>query len=187
MTKLRTAAGLGAALLLTATLAAAETVESGPKVGANIPGPFHPFNVTGEKAGKKNCLVCQNSGNPVAMVFAREITPTTTALLKKLDAATVANSKASMGSFVVFLNDEEGAQKKLETMAKDAGLKELIVAMDNPAGPEKYKVAKEADVTVVLYDADGAVKANYAFKKGELKDKDVETIVGDVSKILPKK
>jgi hypothetical protein len=31
------------------------------------------------------------------------------------------------------------------------------------------------------------VKANYAFKKGELKEKDIEAIVGDLSKILPAK
>jgi hypothetical protein len=31
------------------------------------------------------------------------------------------------------------------------------------------------------------VKANYAFKKGELKDADVGKIVADVQKILPEK
>jgi hypothetical protein len=29
------------------------------------------------------------------------------------------------------------------------------------------------------------VKANYAFAKGKLSEKDVETVVADVSKILP--
>ncbi len=33
---------------------------------------FEPFNVTGEAAGQKNCLGCQNGGNPVVMIFARE-------------------------------------------------------------------------------------------------------------------
>lgn len=32
-------------------------VESGPPVGKNIPGAFHPTNVTGKQAGKKHCLV----------------------------------------------------------------------------------------------------------------------------------
>jgi hypothetical protein len=31
------------------------------------------------------------------------------------------------------------------------------------------------------------VKANYAFKKGQMKDHDVEKIVADVAKILPGK
>jgi hypothetical protein len=45
-------------------------------------------------------------------------------------------------------------------------------------------VAKEADITVVLY-VDRTVKANRAFKKGEMKEKDVDAIIADLSKILP--
>ena len=47
-------------------------------------------------------------------------------------------------------------------------------------------VAKEADVTVLLYH-EGKVEANFAYKKGELKAEDVDTIVKNVSKILPEK
>jgi hypothetical protein len=36
---------------------AAEGLKSGPQAGTNIPGIFHPLNVTGEKAGERNCLV----------------------------------------------------------------------------------------------------------------------------------
>ena len=43
-----------------------------------------------------------------------------------------------------------------------------------------------ADVTVVLYTG-MVVKANHAYAKGELSDKDVDGIVGEVSKILPQK
>jgi hypothetical protein len=38
------------------SLLAAE-LKSGPQVGDSIPGPFHPLNVTGPFAGKKQCLV----------------------------------------------------------------------------------------------------------------------------------
>jgi hypothetical protein len=38
---------------------------------------------------------------------------------------------------------------------------------------------------VVLY-TDRTVKANHSFKKGELTDKDVDVIIGDVSKITQK-
>lgn len=46
-----------AAALLVSGLLAAEGVQSGPQAGDFIPGPFHPLNVTGAKAGQKNCLV----------------------------------------------------------------------------------------------------------------------------------
>ena len=69
---------IAAALLLTVTFvltgfAVADPLKSGPQVGQEVPGPFHPLNVTGDKAGQKNCLYCQNGSNPVAMIFAREV------------------------------------------------------------------------------------------------------------------
>ena len=118
------------------------------------------------------------------MIFARENSPELTSLIKKIDAVTEQNKNHEMGSFVVFLSDKEGLDKDLQKLATDSGLKKIVLAIDNPAGPQKYKVAKDADVTVVLYK-EHVVKANYAFKKGQLKDHDVEKIVGDVSKILP--
>lgn len=36
---------------------AGEALKSGPQPGKNIPGAFHPLNVTGKSAGMKNCLV----------------------------------------------------------------------------------------------------------------------------------
>jgi len=58
-----------------------------------------------------------------------------------------------------------------------------VLAVDNPAGPEPYKIAKDADVTVVLYNQSKVI-ANYTFRKGELKAADVDRIVADVSKIV---
>jgi hypothetical protein len=118
------------------------------------------------------------------MIFAREVSDSLTSLVKKIDDATAKNSKANMGSFVVFCSDEEGLEKKLKELADKEKLKKLILTIDNPAGPKGYNVAKEADVTVVFYNKRN-VKVNYAFKKGDLKAADVEKIVGDLSKILP--
>jgi hypothetical protein len=120
------------------------------------------------------------------MIFAREISDSLTSLVKKIDAATNENSKARMGSFVVFLSDDEGLQAKLEEMAKKASIKKCVLSIDNPAGPKAYKVAKDADITVVLYNKQ-TVEANHAFKKGELNDKAIEQIVADVKKIVPAK
>jgi hypothetical protein len=49
------AAALAGAVL--AGGAAAADLKSGPQPGDKIPGPFHPLNVTGSAAGKKQCLV----------------------------------------------------------------------------------------------------------------------------------
>jgi hypothetical protein len=185
--KLHSIVALTLALVLFAGVTAAEkkasTLVSGPQVGEELAGPFHPLNVTGSAAGKKNCLYCSNGANPVAMIFARETTPELTKLIKKLDAAVEANKSAKMGSFVVFCSDAEGLEAKLKTMAKNAGIKKVVLSIDNPAGPDKYNVNKDADVTVILYK-DRTAKANFAFKKGEMKAKDVETILSALPKIV---
>ena len=118
------------------------------------------------------------------MIFAREISDSLTSLVKKLDAATAKNSSCNMGSFVVFCNDDEGLEKTLKALADKEKITKTVLTIENPSGPRGYKIAKDADVTVVLY-AQHKVKANYAFRKGELKESDVDKIVADVSKILP--
>ena len=163
-----------------------ETVKSGPQLNEDVPGPFHPYNVTGKAAGKKNCLYCQNGNNPVAVVFAREVTPEVKKLIKKLDQCTAKNNDCRMGSYVVFLSDKEGLDKQLKEMADKIKLEKIVLSIDNPAGPEEYKISKDANVTVLLYTKH-IVKANHAFKKGELKDKDIEAIVKELPKILPAK
>ncbi len=120
------------------------------------------------------------------LVFARQLDATLTGLVKKIDEATVANSDCSMGSGVIFLNDEEGFEKKLKEFAKKEGIKESILAVESPGGPRGYNIPREADVTVILYSKRN-VKANHAFKKGELKEADIEKIVADLKKILPAK
>ena len=121
------------------------------------------------------------------MVFAREVSDPLTSLVKKIDAATASNSDCRMGSFVVFLNDDEGIDKKLKELAEKEHLEKISLStMSNKAGPEPYKIDKDADVTVVLYSKNKC-QANYAFKKGEMTDKDVNKIVEDLTKILPEK
>ncbi|MBY0527360.1 MAG: hypothetical protein K2R98_28450 [Gemmataceae bacterium] len=120
------------------------------------------------------------------MIFAREVSDPLTSLVKKIDEITGKNQGASMGSFAVFCSDAEGLDKKLKELAEKEKLKHFILSIDNPAGPNGYNVAKEADITVVLYN-DYKIVANHAFKKGELNDKAIEKILADVPKILPKK
>jgi hypothetical protein len=117
------------------------------------------------------------------MIFAREVTGPLTSLVKKIDAATVNNKSKRMGSFVVFLNDDEKLADQLKTVADKEGLKKCILTIDNPAGPNGYKVAKDADVTVVLYN-NRKVKANFAFRKGELNEAAVAKIVAAIDSKL---
>jgi hypothetical protein len=119
------------------------------------------------------------------MIFARGVSDKLTSLVKKIDEATAKNKDARMGSFVVFLSDDENMEKKLKEFAKKQKIENTVLTLvEQQTGPEGYTIHKDADVTVVLYVKKN-VKANYAFKKGQMKDKDIKTIVGDLKKILP--
>jgi hypothetical protein len=120
------------------------------------------------------------------MIFAREVSDNLTSLVKKIDDATAKNSANRMGSFVVFLSRDADLEKQLQELAKKENIKKTVLSIDNPAGPRGYNIPKDADVTVVLYTR-RTVKANYAFKKGELKAGDIDKIVADIPKILPQK
>jgi hypothetical protein len=169
-------------LAVACCVTAAEALKSGPQVGEAVPGPFEPYNLTGPSAGEDHCLYCQFGSSPVAVVFAREITPALTMLVKKLDEATGTHAKAEMGSYVVFLNKEPSLQAAAKELAKKEGIKHTILSSIDVA-PKKYAIADAADVTVLLY-VNSKVQANHAFKKGEFTDKSIAAIVGDVAKIV---
>ncbi len=80
-------------------------------------------------------------------------------------------------------SDEDGLESKLKKVAKESELKKVVLAIDNPAGPDGYKVSKDAEVTVVLYKNRNA-KANFTFAKGsKISDKDIDAIIEATSKI----
>ena len=179
-------AALALISLSCAAAGAAEPLKSGLQAGEKITNIFEPLNVTGPFAGEPHCLVCENGLNPVAMIFAREVNEPLVKLLAKIDKATEKNRDVELGSFVVFLSEKEGLKEQLESVAKKQGFKQIILSTFDPAGPEDFKVAKDSDVTVVLY-REHLVKANHAFRKGELTDQAVEKIVGDLPKIVGEK
>jgi hypothetical protein len=120
------------------------------------------------------------------MIFARQISDGLTSLVKKVDAETAKNAKAKMGSFVVFCDDDEKLEDKLKALAKKQELKKTVLSVvDSKSGPEGVELNKDADVTVCLY-VKKKVVSQFAYKKGELKDKDIQAILKDLPKILPK-
>jgi hypothetical protein len=49
------------------------------------------------------------------------------------------------------------------------------------------KFGAAAETTVILATGQRQVKASYAYRKGELKDKEIHQILADLPKILPPK
>src|SRR5208282_2972273 len=73
----------------------------------DIPGSFHPYNVTGPHKNQFFSLVGERGLNPVAAVFVRgdDLKPVLP-LLKKLDVAVDRNDRYFLGSYVVLLHDD---------------------------------------------------------------------------------
>jgi hypothetical protein len=192
---LATAAGAG-------FLHAGEALQSGPQAGSLLPSSFHPFNLNG-KIGKNryHCLVCEYGLKPVVMVFAREHPDAKEAaladLLQKLDDAVERHQESYLSAFVVILSpdartsvtepktddasklvDEAAAWEALLARLRPRAekLKSVTLGVYPAAGPEGYKLAKEADVTVVLYRRHKVI-ANYAFAEGKLTDEAVAEIM----------
>jgi hypothetical protein len=169
-----------------AALIAAEPLKSSIQPGEKIATIFEPLNITGEHAGELHCLVCENGRAPVAMLFARDLDEPLLKLLVKIDTATEKHQKEGMGSFAVFLSDQPELPNKLEVAAKKHKLKHIVLSTFEPAGPEGFEVSKDAAVKVVLY-SEHTVRANHAFRRGELTDKEIEKVLGNVPKIFDKK
>ena len=110
-----------------------------------------------------------------------------TSLVKKLDTAVADNKDVKTASYVIILSDDtDKMEKKLKDLAEKEGLKKVVFAIESESGPPNYKLAKDAEVTVLLYETK-KVKRNFAFEKGKLTDKEADAVVGAVKDILPEK
>lgn len=184
MQRLVAAVGIGLTMILSFPgLIYADPIQSGPQIGEKVPGPFAPLNITGPGAGTKCCQYCKNGTRPVVVVFAREITPAVVQLLKSIDRDTAINRERGLASYVVFCNDAEGYGKQLQEMAQREGIQNTIVTLYKAGGPEKYRLSAAADVTVLLYHH-FTVKANHAFKNGDLNEGAIAAIGADIGKML---
>lgn len=157
-----------------------ECLEVGSKVAA-----FYVTDVTGPAAGEKLCYRCRYGGKPVVSVFIREVNPEVAKLVKEVDAQVGANKEAGMAAFVVLLSENpEADAEKLKTLAAEQGIKHTpLTTFDGAAGPADYKVAKESDVTVMMW-VNSTLKVNDAFKKGEFAGEKVTGVVSKTNTIL---
>jgi hypothetical protein len=108
-----------------------------------------------------------------------------TSLVKKIESAVEKNTGKRLAAFVVVLTEDADATgKELKALAKKEKIDNVpLTLVEGSAGPPDYKIAQDADVTVMIWKA-GNVKFNHAFKKGELNDKAVSAVVADVDKVL---
>ena len=173
---------VAAVALMTAAVASAE-VTSGPQVGERV-GAFTVTKVTGNPDdgvvdGKKLCYRCKMGQRPVVMVFARSADEKLAKFLQKLDEEIEEHQDAKLSAFVNMIGtDEESMKKAAADFVAKHGIKRVafVIPEDAANGPENFKIAPDADVTVVCYKG-GEVKANHAFASGGLSEDKIDAIV----------
>ena len=173
------------ALLLACNVSAsAADVKSGLKKGAFV-GAFNVKDITGPSKGESLCYRCQFAGRPVVAIFTRTLDANVTSLIKKIDAQVAKNGDKSLRAFVVLLTDEpDAAELKLVALAKKNNIKNVpLTIFDGIAGPPSYKLQKDAQVTILMWNKHHVV-SNHAFIKGKLDKKAVKAVAGATKKIL---
>jgi len=119
-------------------------------------------------------------------IFARSLDGNLASLVKQVDKKVAENDDQKMAAFVVLLTDDpDSAEAELKAFAKKHGIKHTpLTLFDGDAGPPRYKIAKDADVTVHLWVGRKQVKANHAFAEGKLDEKGIQAVIADTAKIL---
>jgi hypothetical protein len=182
--------GLAVLFAFAMSVNAAE-LKSGPQKGAEL-GAYEVVKVAGNphdgvKVGEELCYRCKMGNRPMVMVFARKADKNLAQLVKELDKVVTKNEDQKMGAFVTLIGAKEEAKAKAaaEKLVKDADANHVavVIAKDQPNGPEEYKINPEAEVTVLIYKQ-GTVAANHALPAGALNAKAAKQIVSDTSKIL---
>ncbi len=125
-------------------------------------------------------------------IFARSTTDKLASLVKQLDELVEKDWEKKdadeefigLRGFVVLISiDRDSAQEQLESMAHKQGIKSIPLAIyDAPdGGPHPYRIAKDADVTVILHK--GAVVNNHAFREGMLNQMGITAVIRDAIRL----
>jgi hypothetical protein len=193
---------LTAALLTAAALAAAQPApkeapakkDAGPLApGKDLPGPFHPFNVTGPYAEHFHCPVSDHNLGPGVLVFVRDLTltPPLRKLLSGLDNAIAKNPAVRLAATVTFLSDDlpnvvedddkrDELKAKVQEIARGLALKQVVLGLDSRPDVEKYLGGENVAVTVVLYKKFQIV-SSHALGRDEVTDAAVQQILAEVA------
>ena len=166
-------------------LAAEETFKAGLQPGDKI-GAFNVKECAGpdeSTVGKSFCYTCKFGNKPVVNVFTKKMDKNVIALAKKIDEQ-MQKDESLRGYLVVLTENEDEMEGKLKEVWKEAGLKKLaLTTFGTMAGPPKYKIKKDADVSVHLWNKQ-TVKNSFGFKKADDLDADkIKEIVAAAKKL----
>jgi hypothetical protein len=174
--------------LLLASAATAADLRSGPQVGERAL-PFTSNQVTGDHRGQQYCYICEMGDRPAVLVFARHADEPTGRLLRDLRERMHEFREKKLFAWMVFLGgegtDSQTAQEgqAYELARKNGALAVAVSALGDPAGPPGYRIAPDADVTVIAFRS-GKVLYNRAYRAKEWNSRAAESALKELSRLL---
>jgi hypothetical protein len=174
-------------LLVVLPVAAEPPLKSGLDVDQR-PGPYSSLVVVGKERGTQHCYVCEAEDRPVMIVFARTPSEPLGKLVHAMDDVVKKNTAVDLRGWVTFLAADAGpvTPKVLDWSRKSSTGSVPIAVFEDEVGPPAYRIARDADVTVLL-SVKQKVVANFAFRGGELNPAGIDRVLQAVPRILPKK
>ena len=148
------------------------------------PGPYSSVVATGEHRGRQHCFVCEAGDRPLVIVFARSPSDPLGKLLHQIDGVLAEQKKSELRAWATFLsNDQPGLDPRLVKFGKKHAIGNVaLTVFEDVTGPPAYRLAAEADVTV-LVAVKQRVVANFAYRAGELNDAAIAQVMRAVRRL----
>lgn len=127
----------------------------------------------------------------VALIFAREVSDPLIGLVKAIDKQ-LETSRRRPGSekpgvHVVFCSDDPNLKQRLDALIAKEGVKHVVfsISKNKSQGPPRYRVSREAELTVVIYADQDRVVANHVLDSLDLTVEGNDEIMKSLKKVLP--
>ena len=110
-----------------------------------------------------------------------------TSLVKKVDALIEANKAKQLRSYLVLLADDaDEAEETLKELGKKNNISNVkLTVFDGIAGPPKYKISKDADLTVLHWKG-RVVAKNNAYTKAEFNGDAIKEVIDSAKNTILK-
>jgi hypothetical protein len=177
---------LGSLFALLALAYPGDPCRSGPAPGQR-PAPYSSVISTGAERGRSHCYICETEDRPAVVIFARTLTEPLGKLAQRLDKAVLDHKKAQLKSWITLLSDDQtGLDPKAVAWSRKIALSNVPIGIfEDTSGPPNYRLAREADVTVVLFTKRKTV-ATFAYRAGEFDLAQVDRVMKALPGILLK-
>jgi hypothetical protein len=152
------------------------------------PGPYAAVISTGPQRGTSHCYICETADRPAVVIFARTLSEPLARLAQKLDGALLAHKKEELRGWITFLNEDQlNFDPKVVAWGQKHALRNLPLGVfEDAGGPPSYRLAADADVTVLLFVKQKVV-GSFAYRAGDLTDTEISKVLKALPGILPRK